>query len=111
MDITEEKRGNTTILGLKGKLDSSTSFILEDRLAELMDTGEKQFVIDCYNLSYISSGGLRVLHMAALHAKNVNAKLLVCSLRDHVRVVFNFTGFSSVIPIHESLEDALKGFE
>ena len=65
MEITEAKKGQGVILGLNGRLDSSNSNGLEQKIRQLIDRGERYLVLDCSQLSYISSSGLRVLLMAA----------------------------------------------
>jgi anti-anti-sigma factor len=111
MEITQQKRGAIVLLSLKGRLDASTSGRLEEKLIELIDGGEKQFVFNFLNLDYISSAGLRVLLMAAKRLKNVEGKIVLAALNDHIREVFEIAGFTAIFPIFDIEEDALRSFQ
>jgi len=92
--ITESKKENIFILGLKGRLDSTTSDDLESKILGLADEGEKRFTIDCSNLDYISSSGLKVLLLGAEKLKNVGVEIVIFSLKDNIKEVFDCAGFS-----------------
>jgi anti-sigma B factor antagonist len=97
-------------VGLKGRLDANTSPGLEERLVGLIDSGEKRFVVEFTELDYISSAGLRVLLMAAKRLKNLNGRIVLASLKDHIKEVFDIAGFSSVLTIYASEKDAKASF-
>src|SRR5436853_20061 len=100
MDIEERKKDKTVLLGLKGRLDSSTAPALEEKIVSLLNAGEKQLAVNFESLEYISSAGLRVLLMAAKRLKQSNGKIALYSLKDHIREVFEIAGFSSLFPIY-----------
>ncbi len=110
MEIDEAKNGDVVLIGLTGRLDSNTSGSLEQKLLALIDKGEKQFIIDFCDLEYISSAGLRVLLLAAKRSKAVNGKIVLSSLKIHIKEVFDLAGFSPVFPICQSREEALSVF-
>lgn len=108
MEIIEGKRGDITILELRGRLDASTSNRLEEKLLALIDSGKKQLIIDFTNVDYISSSGLRVLVIAAKKLKNVEGKIALSSMKDFIKSVFDIAGFSSIFPIFHSKEEAIN---
>ena len=69
--------------------------------------GEIRFIIDFEALDYISSAGLRSILVIAKKLKAQDGQILLCSLKDAVKEVFEISGFSSIIPIHESVEAAI----
>ena len=111
MEITERKKGTVVLLTLTGRLDASTSPKLEERMLALIDGGEKQILFNLEHLDYISSAGLRVLLMAAKKLKGVNGKIVLSSLKDQIREVFEIAGFSAIFPIFDSEDNALKSFQ
>jgi anti-sigma B factor antagonist len=111
MEMTEQKRGTVVLLALKGRLDASTAGKLEEKLLGLIDGGEKQIVFNLLHLDYISSAGLRVLLMAAKKLKATNGKIVLASLKDQIREVFEIAGFSAIFPIFASESDALRSFQ
>jgi len=109
MEITETKQEQVVILSLKGRLDASTSKLLEEKLLDLINnTHERRIVIDFQQLDYISSAGLRVLLMAAKILKPENGKLVLASLKEHLKEIFEITGFQGIFPIFSGKEEAVK---
>jgi anti-anti-sigma factor len=108
MEMIEERRGGTVLLTVNGRLDSTTSGALEEKLLALLNGGVKQFVLNFTALEYISSAGLRVLLMVAKKLKPSGGVLSLCGLQDHIREVFDLAGFSPLFPIHDSVEAAFR---
>jgi anti-sigma B factor antagonist len=108
MDITAEKLGDVTLLGIKGRLDASTANKLEEKLLASIDEGERRLALDCSQLDYISSAGLRVLLLAVKRVKGVNGKIVLCALKDQIKEVFDIAGFSSLFPSFATQEEALR---
>ena len=111
MEIAEEKRGPVALLALQGKLDAGTANKLEQKLLATIDGGNTQLLLNCSGLDYVSSAGLRVLLMAAKKLKPVNGKILLSCLKPHIRDVFDIAGFTTIFPIHETDEQALRAFQ
>ena len=110
MEIVTDKRDGKHIISVKGRLDATTSPELERALLTALDAGEKDYIADLAGLEYISSVGLRVLLMAAKKAKASGGKVVLCSLNDHVREVFEIAGFTAIFPIFDGVDEALTGF-
>ena len=108
MEITEERRANLLILRVIGKLDASTSKDLEAKVLALVASNQEKLVIDLSQLDYISSAGLRVFLLAAKRMDNAKGKMILCSLKDAVKQVFDIAGFSSFLTLASSTEEALK---
>jgi len=108
MQIVIEKRGHVDLLALSGKLDAGTAGTLEQKLVATIDAGGKFVLLNCSELSYVSSAGLRVLLMAAKKLKPANGRIVLSALQPHIREVFDIAGFSSIFPIHDTDEAALR---
>ena len=108
MDISEDRKADTVVLALSGKLDATTAKIFEDKIQAEINSGDRRFVIDLSQLEYVSSSGLRVLLLAAKRLHSTDGKIVLCSLKEHVRQVFDLAGFSSILSIYGSRDDALK---
>lgn len=111
METTESKINRIVVLGLKGKLDANTSPQLQEKFFASIAGGEKQFAIDCAQLEYINSAGLRVLLLAAKQLRNVSGKIVLYALKTHVKEVFDLAGFSAVFPLLGSQTEALASFK
>ena len=94
MDISEDRKADAVILALSGKLDATTAKTFEDRILGVINSGTQRLVVDLSQLDYVSSSGLRVFILAAKRLQTVDGKIVLCSMKDHVRQVFDLAGFS-----------------
>jgi len=108
MDIFESKKGGWLILELKGRMDALTAPLVREKMIFVIDQGERMFLLDCSDLDYISSAGLRVLFEAAYKIQDLEGKIACYGVNSNVRKIFNLADLSSDIPIFNSQEDALK---
>lgn len=60
MKIDLKKNGSALLLALDGRLDTTTAPALENAVNDNIG-GADSLVIDCRELAYVSSAGLRVL--------------------------------------------------
>ena len=82
-------------VSLNGRLDTATAPEFESFLQENI-AGATAMVLNCENLEYISSAGLRVLLSAQKRMKNAMKLTNVCEL---VMEVFEMTGFADILVI------------
>ena len=108
MDISEDRKADAVILALSGKLDATTAKTFEDRILGVINSGTQRLVVDLSQLDYVSSSGLRVFILAAKRLQTVDGKIVLCSMKDHVRQVFDLAGFSSMLSIYGSRDEAIK---
>ena len=97
------------ILALSGKLDATSAKTFEDKILGLINSGAQRLVVDLSQLEYVSSSGLRVFLLAAKHLHRSNGKIALYSLNDHIRQIFDLSGFSSILSIYGSRVEAFKG--
>jgi anti-anti-sigma factor len=115
MDITTRTQNGVTIVVLVGSLDSNTSPKAQQALDAVLAAGARKIVIDCTALDYISSAGLRVMLGTAKRLSGAGAgggggALRLFGLNDTVREVFDISGFSTILAVFATENDALKGF-
>ena len=111
MEITEQKSAGVVTLRLSGRLDTTTAPAFEDKILGRIESGERHVVIDLAQLDYISSAGLRVIVLAGKRLSAANGKMVLCSLKDRVREVFDIAGFSAIFTIYGSHDDATRGLQ
>ena len=83
-------------VALEGRLDTLTAPDLEKELTPL--DGVTDLLIDCKDLEYISSAGLRVL-LVAHKAMAQREGLALTNVNEMVGEVLEVTGFASVLNI------------
>jgi anti-anti-sigma factor len=109
MDISEERKADAVVLALSGKLDATTAKTFEDKILGVINSGTQRLVVDLSQLEYVSSSGLRVFLLAAKRLQATDGRIILCGLQDHVRQVFDLAGFSSILSIYGSPDEAIKG--
>lgn len=111
MQIKEEKNGEVLILTISEHLDTATATVFESRLLGLVDRGERKIVVNCETLDYVNSAGLKVFLLAAKRLEPLGGKLVLCSLAPSVLMIFEMIGFTRIMKIVPSLDDALKALQ
>lgn len=95
MKIDFKNNNGILNVSLDGRLDTITAPELESFICSNYD-GTGMIVINCENLSYISSAGLRVLLSTQKKTKGAMKLINVCEL---VMDVFEMTGFADILVI------------
>jgi len=110
MEIKTKDVQGISVVTVAGRIDASTAPDLEKvLLTELILSGKTNVVINFGGVEYISSGGLRVLLVAAKEMKAKNGTLRLCHLSPNVYKIFKLAGFTTIFNIYETEEEALKG--
>jgi anti-sigma B factor antagonist len=107
MELLDSKRSGTAIVSVKGRVDATSSSALEQRLLRLIKAGERHIVVDCAELDYISSAGLRALLVAVKQLNTSGGKMALGALKEDIHEVFDIAGFSSILSIYPSVDAAL----
>jgi anti-sigma B factor antagonist len=110
MEIIEKIHDDISIFSLKGRLDSNTSPGLEEKIFDAIQNGSSKMILDFEALDYISSAGLRVINKTTKQLKNSEGQLILCSMQDYIKEVFEITGFDSFLPIVSNCDEALTKF-
>jgi anti-sigma B factor antagonist len=110
MEIIEQKQNDICIFKINGRLDSNTSHELEEKIFEAIKKESNQMIIDFEGLDYISSAGLRVILKASKALKRSEGSIVLCSMQDYVKEVFEIAGFDIFLPITMKMNDALEMF-
>ncbi len=108
MEIVKKKEKDALVISIKGRLDAVTTPVLDKDLAELMAGGENFVVLNLRDLDYISSAGLRTILAATKKLREKQGRLHLASLKNVVREVFDISGFSSIIPVFETVDGAVS---
>jgi anti-anti-sigma factor len=91
----EEQDGNMVAI-LKGSLDTAAAAETEKAMSPLNDVEGKDIIIDCTDLAYISSAGLRIFLGILQNAQAKGGHVYITGINDSVRAVFTITGFSNI---------------
>ena len=84
---------------LDGELDTAAAPETEQALQPLKECDDKDIVLDCADLKYIASSGMRVFFGILKSAKAKGHVVEVHNLNDGIRNVFKMTGFDKMFEI------------
>lgn len=65
-------------------------------MSPLNDVEGKNIIIDCAELEYISSAGLRIFLGILQNAEEKNGHVYIKGINEQVRTIFTITGFSNI---------------
>ncbi|MCF0168575.1 MAG: STAS domain-containing protein [Bacteroidales bacterium] len=99
METTVSINGTNAVVTLSGRLDTPSAPQVENELKSLTGGEITSAVIDCENLSYISSSGLRILISLHKHFTKTGGSLTVRNLTPAIKEVFDMTGFTNIFNI------------
>lgn len=97
--ITKENRNITVTL--KGRLDTLQSAECEAKLAPVHEDADKDIVIECGELEYISSSGLRIFLSLLKDVKAKGGTLALRNVNKEIRNIFAITGFHKLFTIQD----------
>lgn len=92
----EEKKVSVSI---EGRVDTNSAGDFQTELMKLANEAEMDINIDCAQLSYTSSQGLRAFLMLQKMLNSNGSKMVLVNLQPQVKEVFDITGFSNIIKI------------
>ena len=107
MQLTQKQIDDYRIIEFSGNLDTATSPEVEKTINECIENGDLKFIFNFENTKYMSSSGLRVLLATAKKLKN-RGELRISNLNTVIEEVFDISGFSSILNVYKSQEEALN---
>ena len=78
---------------LEGRLDTAVSEEVEEQLSPLHKCKDKDIVIDCTNLTYISSSRLRIFLRIVKSAKAKKRPIYLKGMSANLRSILSMAGF------------------
>ena len=91
--------GNQVIAKFIGRLDTAAAVQTSEDVKPLLEAANKEIILDCTELEYISSSGLRIFLSIRKEAAAHGSKVIVRNINNDIRQVFVMTGFVSLFVI------------
>ena len=95
MKTTVKELDGRLVAVLTGELDTASAAETEAALKPLFESTGKDLVIDCSNLEYIASSGLRILMNLLKTARAKGERVALKNVNEVIRDVLELTGFVS----------------
>ena len=108
MEIIQKENCGITCLKIKGRMDTALAIETEKVVDKILKGNNKRLLFDLTEMEYLSSYGLRMILNAAKKIKMMGGKIILCSLIENSKEIFDICGFSANIPIADSVESGIK---
>ena len=99
MEVIINKLENETTVRLIGRLDTLASQEVSAQLAPVQEDASGTIILDCEEMTYISSSGLRIFLTLRKAATVKGGKVIVRGINNDIRNVFMMTGFLNLFEI------------
>ena len=96
MNAKFEEIDGKYVATLEGEMDTAAALEVEETLKPLYTSDGKDVIIDCTNLEYIASSGLRILISILKGAKSAGSRVVMRGVNDDIKNVFKLTGFINI---------------
>ena len=110
MEITTAAQGDVSILSIIGRIDTVSAPELEQEINRTLEGGTRKILLDFSGVTYISSGGLRVLLATAKKLKEPKDRYGLCCLSSEVHKILRLAGFTSIFSIYPTEGEALAAW-
>lgn len=99
MEIKIQPNGQETTVQLIGLLDTTTISEQADELQKVLDIADQALVMDCSELEYISSAGLRFFMQLKRETEAKGGKIRIINLNEDVADIFHMSGFHNIFSL------------
>ena len=96
MNVKLEELDGKYVATLEGEMDTAAAVEAEEVLKQLYQSDGRDVIIDCTNLEYIASSGLRILLSILKGAKLTGSRVVMRGVSEDIKSVFKLTGFISI---------------
>jgi anti-sigma B factor antagonist len=108
--IGQRQQDSVNVIELKGYLDAHTAPRLEEALQGLVDSRRFNIIVNCRELSYISSAGLGVFMAFIEDVRKNKGDIKLTNMSPKVYNVFDLLGFPLLYEILSDEQEAVKRF-
>lgn len=108
MQVNIQNQGNYVELQVSGRIDASTVGEFEVQALGAAQDSTLPLLVNFAQVEYMSSAGLRAILKLAKLCQSKKLKLACYAMQTSVFEVFRISGFSSIISICDTLEQALQ---
>lgn len=91
--VTSYENAGVTFVKMKGSLAATTAEQANKEMKSILDAGAKKIVLNLADVSYISSGGIRVIMMTYKLLSGVQGEMKLSSAKGMVKEALQASGF------------------
>ncbi len=107
ISVKFEQIGSKMICKINGDIDAYHSAEVKKTLKEEMEkTSAEKVVLDMSEVPYVDSAGLGIMVALLKISRSLNKELILASLKQNVRRIFEMTRLDKVFRIVDTVEEA-----
>lgn len=103
MEVNITRENNTITVRYSGRMDTPGAHEITPQMNALAEEAHNIIILDCTDLLYISSSGLRIFLTLRKAASDKGGKIIVRNINDSIRNVFAMTGFLNLFEVHSAV--------
>lgn len=96
MEVKIHNEENNIIAELIGRLDTAAAQEFATNIQSLIDNADKTIILNCKDLDFISSSGLRLFLSLRKATVAKGGKIFISNIKSEIKQVFSITGFMSL---------------
>jgi anti-anti-sigma factor len=100
--VTSYEKAGVTFVKMKGSLAATTAEQGNKEMKRILDAGAKKVVLNLEDVSYISSGGIRVIMMTSKLLNTVQGEMKLSSAKGMVKEALQASGFDLLSRVYGS---------
>lgn len=105
------KNDQILVMELSGKLDNSSAEYFFDCVQGEVEDGEKNVIVDCEKLEFISSLGIGMLMRIQSRLAKQGGTIKLANVSGMIATVIRTVRLDSLLGIYDSVDDAIASFE
>jgi len=99
MEITIKKTEQQTMIRIIGELDTIATTEQADELQKILDNARENMLVDCSEMEYISSAGLRFFMQLKRESEAQGGTVRLTNMNEDVADIFRMSGFHNLFTI------------
>lgn len=106
MEINKKLREGITVIELSGRCEIQDYDNLNEHLNLIVESGEKELILDLSSLHFINSAGLRALIVTVQKMSAAGGRVVFCNVNETIEKLFSITGYAPILQRFDSIEAA-----
>ena len=101
MKVTILQKEQESVVRIAGELDTIATTEQADDLQQVLNIADRALVMDCSELEYISSAGLRFFMQLKRESEAKGGSIRITNMNEDVVDIFRMSGFKNIFQIED----------
>jgi anti-sigma B factor antagonist len=101
MKVTILQKEQESVVRIAGELDTIATTEQADDLQQVLNIADRALVMDCSELEYISSAGLRFFMQLKRESEAKGGSIRITNMNEDVADIFRMSGFKNIFQIED----------